>query len=1256
MLLKTGLEARLKDEVGRARKAGETRLEDSSKQLERKMRNERESEVSKMGEEHNSKTEALKEAHGNEIEEMERILREAHTASVRELRDELRREQEEKLNQLEDDLKASHEVRVNELYEKHEAALQSVLNQDEQTLATVRTALREELTTSFEFSIDSLKKEHVLDLESEKKAAQDILAEKEAAMKEETERLATEIKKAKVVNGETIQKMEQSFLEAKEADGKQLETLQASLTAALAYSQSSFSATASLESELESLKKQAELDTTASEEQKAREIESLKVTNAAEINSIRAKAIENSQSSALKLEKTFANHATELKELQNEISQFKKVARKEFEEATKDFQAREKALKDQVERLVEEMETFTLSRRESVDGHIEQETHLQEEVRKLTDEMEQWRMSRRDSTAGHYAKEDELRRKLQDAEAHMFDFGRLVLYSSDTPDKEDFSQMIRCQKEEYDFETADLKIILAKIEKTTERAKKELGDDFKGFKSIALACHGPPKEADGDGDDDEGFEWKISEKIVITDDTEITEKRWNHPARTLMMELGKAVENKTGRVDLFACSLLSSREGNEVFDAIETETSCNFAASTNLTGNPKGNGDWIMESDGIDVRAFYFWENDEFDGTFESHLEPPKMQETRLALGKAEGAVKILDAELKLVRSEAKKLEEKLKEEKRERAADSSRHKEAVENLRKEYEETMEDFKASRRDSTANHESILLEVKKARSASSADHAEMLAAERKRGAEELRKLEEAMKGSMTEQKQELEKERAEVEGELKKVERELKEEVARMKKMHESTVEEAESAQSTALEKLKAEHKEALESVKRDRTSSSEEHKAAIEKVKATQAEALKESKAGNVEEIAKLKAAHKEEIKRVEETMEDFKASTENHLSTLVEVRSANASVTKEITELRKDHEEAVSNLQEEHTEAMKLARRNRTQSSLGHDEKLAIEKAQALASVLAIKQSHAEERKKLDESHANEVSLIRIASEASNKKLEANLQDIARMRAQSTQHHNEALKSAKDQAIADKMAEAEAHKKLLMRLDKEKRAAEDELEALKNAHNEKIEEFVKETQELLTLEKKKVKVSPKNRAHSYFCTSHASSVTTAINFTHNLNSFRDSLRSSQVASKVFKEERKRNLKEVGRLKQTYKEQLKEAQAQQEQVQRGRKASTEDHMSALQMEKMRAAGLIQIREKELEVTKKQAELMAAEMEETQSRALVELAEDERNKRSVMIQRKQEEHEKYVKEMKNEMERLQNERDALQREMDKCSVM
>ena len=159
-----------------------------------------------------------------------------------------------------------------------------------------------------------------------------------------------------------------------------------------------------------------------------------------------------------------------------------------------------------------------------------------------------------------------LKKKLESAEAHMFDFGRLVLYSSDTPDKADFSAMIRCQKAEYDFEKADLPTLLGLIEKAKEKAKLELGT-FEGFKSIALACHGPPKEADGDDGDE--FEWKVSEKIIITDDGEISDAKKSHPARQLMLELGHAVENGKGRVDLFACSLLASREGKEVFDAIE---------------------------------------------------------------------------------------------------------------------------------------------------------------------------------------------------------------------------------------------------------------------------------------------------------------------------------------------------------------------------------------------------------------------------------------------------------------------------------------------------------------------------------------------------------------------------------------------------------------------------------------------------------------------------------------------------------------
>ena len=89
---------------------------------------------------------------------------------------------------------------------------------------------------------------------------------------------------------------------------------------------------------------------------------------------------------------------------------------------------------------------------------------------------------------------------------------------------------------------------------------------FEGaFQSIALACHGPPVKEAVEGE----FEWKISEKIVIHDDKEIKDP--TNAVRALMMALADAVDNQNdrddddGRVDLFACSLLASVEGKEVF-------------------------------------------------------------------------------------------------------------------------------------------------------------------------------------------------------------------------------------------------------------------------------------------------------------------------------------------------------------------------------------------------------------------------------------------------------------------------------------------------------------------------------------------------------------------------------------------------------------------------------------------------------------------------------------------------------------------
>ena len=180
-------------------------------------------------------------------------------------------------------------------------------------------------------------------------------------------------------------------------------------------------------------------------------------------------------------------------------------------------------------------------------------------------------------------------------ETAQTDFSRLVIFSSDTPNKDHFASMIKCQKAEYDFETASMGVMVGLLRKAKEKAQEELGT-FDGFKSVALACHGPPGE---EGGEDGGVCMKISERMVITDDAE---------TQALLLELGHAVESGAGRVDLFACTL-----PKESFDAIEKETKANFAASVSLTGNPKDGGDWVMESDGVDVRDFYFHDAREFD-------------------------------------------------------------------------------------------------------------------------------------------------------------------------------------------------------------------------------------------------------------------------------------------------------------------------------------------------------------------------------------------------------------------------------------------------------------------------------------------------------------------------------------------------------------------------------------------------------------------------------------------------------------------
>ena len=70
-------------------------------------------------------------------------------------------------------------------------------------------------------------------------------------------------------------------------------------------------------------------------------------------------------------------------------------------------------------------------------------------------------------------------------------------------------------------------------------------------------------------------------------------------------EVGSLV-NDNGRIDLLACGLGSNETGKLLLSQLESMVGRNFAASDDATGNTQYGGDWVLESDGIDVGPVYF--------------------------------------------------------------------------------------------------------------------------------------------------------------------------------------------------------------------------------------------------------------------------------------------------------------------------------------------------------------------------------------------------------------------------------------------------------------------------------------------------------------------------------------------------------------------------------------------------------------------------------------------------------------------------
>ena len=94
--------------------------------------------------------------------------------------------------------------------------------------------------------------------------------------------------------------------------------------------------------------------------------------------------------------------------------------------------------------------------------------------------------------------------------------------------------------------------------------------------------------------------------------------------RKFATALGNAVV-ESGRVDILACSLIKKGSpGEAIFAKLAEDTHAKFAASKNLSGSPADNtADWVMESDGTNIRDIYFKSSIDakFDGTFEVKAE-----------------------------------------------------------------------------------------------------------------------------------------------------------------------------------------------------------------------------------------------------------------------------------------------------------------------------------------------------------------------------------------------------------------------------------------------------------------------------------------------------------------------------------------------------------------------------------------------------------------------------------------------------------
>ncbi|GBC61692.1 hypothetical protein DENIS_2654 [Desulfonema ishimotonii] len=79
-----------------------------------------------------------------------------------------------------------------------------------------------------------------------------------------------------------------------------------------------------------------------------------------------------------------------------------------------------------------------------------------------------------------------------------------------------------------------------------------------------------------------------------------------------------------GRIDLLGCDVVKGDDGEALLSGLEDLTGTNVAASSDATGNDAYGGDWVLESDGVDIAGTYFDADrlEAFDGVLLSGDDP----------------------------------------------------------------------------------------------------------------------------------------------------------------------------------------------------------------------------------------------------------------------------------------------------------------------------------------------------------------------------------------------------------------------------------------------------------------------------------------------------------------------------------------------------------------------------------------------------------------------------------------------------------